>query len=157
MKKWIRVMSSLEGTGIWETENPAPIDPESLPMSAALKKRLADWVATPAEDRHYGKPTWKPYVDEGRAIAKKLKSELPSHKITYEDLSISDAGPEAKAFYADPTRKPYKGRDSWNAPSPSEIEITLEPKLGRGRPRKVIVEPKRKPGRPRKSEQQVAL
>jgi hypothetical protein len=125
MKKWIRVMSSdCDKTGLWETQNPAPIDPESLPISDALKKRLANWVATPLEDRHYGKPTWEPYVDEGRAIAKKLKSELPSYKITYEDPSISSDSPEYKAFYADRKREPYKGDDWWNEPSPFEVEIS---------------------------------
>jgi hypothetical protein len=85
-KKWIRVMGSHDSDGLWTVDPPRKLDPKSLPISDALKLRLADWVHR-----------WR-YVDlrgsiaeldectaDGLKIAKALKAELPDYKVHYHD------------------------------------------------------------------------
>jgi hypothetical protein len=83
MTKWIRVMACREGDGIWNVEPPERIDPKSLPISDALKLRLADWMRRWLPELRGGTAALDKFAADGLAIAKALKAELPDYKVSY--------------------------------------------------------------------------
>lgn len=100
--KWVRVMGDYCSSGIWHWEG-HEMDPDDLPVPDDIKARLANWAA-----RYFSwTDSWcagdpdnfarmrehdrllRLYSDEGRAIARSIKSALPEWTVVYFDEDLS--------------------------------------------------------------------
>lgn len=104
-RHWLRVMPDYSSTGLWNSRG-YNIEVDSIPISAAIVKRLAAWC-------DWFEEGWKTLHDEvdtfdsagfsleGREIAKAIKRELPSWTIVYfdEEKSIDAVARKDRSLY----------------------------------------------------------
>lgn len=89
--RWVRVMADYLSTGLWGPSG-ASVEVERVPMSDALKARLAEWCDwyefnedyLPAEARKHAFDHEK-FSAAGLELAKAIKAELPDWTIVYFD------------------------------------------------------------------------
>jgi len=86
VRNYLIVDASLNGTGIRDKYNGGYVDPDELPLSAATKERLKEWVLNYAKHQYHGFSDDKITTEldsEGKQIALAIKSELLDIKIEY--------------------------------------------------------------------------
>lgn len=82
--KWVRIMCDYGCDGIWDKEGRVRSIDE-MPVSGMARERLLAWQSRfddlddRASEMRESVPTseWREFVDEGLAIARELKRELP--------------------------------------------------------------------------------
>lgn len=79
---------------LWDMDDPANIDPETLPISSDLKARLAAWEEAydatlvrenPAASGFHSEGASKTFNEDGWKLFEELKEELPTIEIFYFD------------------------------------------------------------------------
>jgi hypothetical protein len=81
-------MCDFGADGLW-AKNGCAVHPDELPVTEAIKTRLALWQGSyEARELHSGgrfDPLPPGFADEGRAIAAAIKGELPDWTVIYFD------------------------------------------------------------------------
>ncbi|WP_239002806.1 hypothetical protein [Rhodovastum atsumiense] len=97
--RWVRVMPDHCSSGLWWKDG-CMMDPEDLPISGALRERLATWAdgySACIDHLPDGSPVpfdETAYAAEGLAIAQAIKAELPGWTVIYFDISKLDDSQE---------------------------------------------------------------
>jgi hypothetical protein len=106
-EKWIRIWASHDSDGLWAVEPPGRLDPAALPISGALRRRLAKWMSRwPHVDLRGGIDELDRFAADGLKIAKAFKAELPDFKVNYHDWAVC-ARAEVEGAAGDDDPKPW--------------------------------------------------
>ena len=107
MIAWIRLSATKNGDCLWDAEAGLPIDPTTLSISDKLRTRLDEWKNRYVQENFDpDSDAFDDFAADGEAIAEALKSELPTCRVNYHNLSIEAGAPPARQPSAD-NSKPW--------------------------------------------------
>lgn len=106
--RWVRVMTDYSSDGFWNRDG-VMLNREDVPISATLAKRHAAWCEWYETNLDQGTGDQKAvfdlegFAEEGLAIARSIKSELPEWTVVYFDdaksANTDKAGPRSQFEY----------------------------------------------------------
>lgn len=102
--KWVRIMCDVAADGVWQKDGCAA-DLEELPVSPETRALIDGWQLMYEALSGWGEvemPNLRAgiFSDMGRAIAKRVKAELPDWTVVYYDeLAARNGGDRAKFEY----------------------------------------------------------
>ena len=85
--KWVRIMCDYCADGVWAKSGGAAL-PEDLPVSEVLRNRIRSWQAWYEESAGQDDGSWvdlAAFAEEGEAIARAVKAELPDWTVIYHN------------------------------------------------------------------------
>jgi hypothetical protein len=88
-ERWVRIMADYCADGVWHRDGCAD-DADELPVSKELVARIRAWQAqydyeAPTGDERSGDWDVEGFAQEGLAIARAVKAELPHFTVIYFD------------------------------------------------------------------------
>jgi hypothetical protein len=89
LQKWVRIMGDFAADGVWNKQG-ALCDLDDLPVSDALKRRIAAWMdwydrGADRSDRNAVPFDVRVFSEQGLEIARDVKRELPDWTVVYFD------------------------------------------------------------------------
>jgi hypothetical protein len=95
-RNWVMLRPDATGGALWSGR----VRPSPAPISEALRRRIGDWMKNYMRFvRRWVPPDAKealPLADEGLALARAIKDELPDWSVAYEDAAARQASDAAR-------------------------------------------------------------